>query len=137
MSGVVYEEEHRIEPVENELPPELFSEPEADAFVMPPSNFSNQVDLWSQPWLSAEEAESGFANPGFGKGPASASFEKFQPRMVFHAEPVVTVQDRQVVLSLFELGTFQMRLNLKPAFANPDALMPTSINPGISGSFSF
>ena len=61
----------------------------------------------------------------------------FQPKLDNQVEPVVTVLDRELAYSFFQLGGFKLNLNLKPAYPNPDAILPTRIDPGLSGSFSF
>ncbi len=65
------------------------------------------------------------------------NFEKFHSRLEYHVEPVLTVENRQLVYSLLGGGTFNLKLNFKPSFPTPDAFIPNRVMPGISGSFNF
>ncbi len=64
-------------------------------------------------------------------------FETLQPRAETKTDPLVTVQNQQLDYNLFDLGGFKLNLNFKPSYPTPEALLPTRIDPGISGSFSF
>ena len=104
---------------------------------LPPSDFSGQVDLWGEPWVKAPESQLSYASLSPEEAFKLATAERFQSRLEVRSEPVLTVQDRQVVYSLFGSGGFSLKFNLKPAYPSPEAWIPTRIYPGISGSFSF
>ena len=117
-----------------ELPSPLPFEFTAD---LAPSDFSGQVDLWGEPWVKAPESRLSYSNLSPEEAFKLATAERFQSRLEVRSEPVLTVQDRQVVYSLFGSGGFSLKFNLKPAYPSPEAWIPTRVYPGISGSFSF
>jgi hypothetical protein len=135
--GGLFAKRHRAATVKNHLPPVTLTDPAAVPFVVKASNFSDYVDLWGDPWAKTADTGSGYTSLVFGKEPPPASFETFQPKLDNQVEPVVTVLDRELAYSFFQLGGFKLNLNLKPAYPNPDAILPTRIDPGLSGSFSF
>jgi hypothetical protein len=139
LGGVVFEEKHRAETVKKHTFPAISTEqdPEEDTYLIPKSNFSGQVDLWGDPWVKTDDPDLTYASLAFKNGLKEASIEKFQARPDNGAEPVLTVLDRQVAYALFELGGVKLKFNLKPAFPNPEALLPTRLDPSITGSFSF
>jgi hypothetical protein len=104
---------------------------------LPPSDFSGQVDLWGEPWVKAPESPLSYASLSPEEAFKLATAERFQSRLDGRSEPVLTVHDRQVVYSLFGSGGFSLKVNLKPAYPSPEAWIPTRVDPGISGSFSF
>jgi hypothetical protein len=137
---VLFEEKHRAATAQKHLAPSGLTDPPAPFPAEDPfkaSNFSDQVDLWGEPWVKTPTADLNDAGLNFLNGLKPASFEKFQSRLDYKTEPVVTVLDREVACALFELGGFKLSLNLKPAYPNPEALLPSRIDPAIRGSFSF
>jgi hypothetical protein len=135
--GGLFAKRHRAATVKNHLPPVTLTDPATVPFVAKASNFSDNVDLWGDPWVKTADTGSGYASFVFENDPRFASFEMFQLKLDNQAEPVVTVLDRELAYSFFQLGGFKLNLNLKPAYPNPDAILPTRIDPGLSGSFSF
>jgi len=135
--GGLFAKRHRAATIKNHLPPVTLTDPAAAPFVVKASNFSDYVDLWGDPWVKTAGTGSGYPSLIFEKEPPPASFELFQLKPDYKAEPVVTVLDREVAYSFLQLGGFKLNLNLKPAYPNPDAILPTRIDPSISGSFSF
>jgi hypothetical protein len=136
-AGILFEEKHRAETIKNHIPPVALRDPAAAPFVIKDSNFSDQVDLWGDPWVKTADPGSGYTSLFFENEPRVAHFEMFQPKLDGQAEPIVTVLDREVAYSFFQLGGFKLNLKLKPAYPNPEAILPTRIDPSISGSFSF
>ena len=139
VGGVLFEEKHRAETVKQHPHPAAWTDPDPAgiAVVLQSSNFSDQVDLWGDPWVETDVPDFSHAYLAFGNDLKPASFEKFQSRRDHETEPVLTVQERQVGYSLLDFGGFKLNVNLEPAYRTPEALMPTRIDPGISGSFSF
>ena len=135
--GGLFAKRHRAATIKNHLPPVTLTDPATMPFVAKASNFSDNVDLWGDPWAKTADPGSGSASFAFEKEPRLASFDTFQLKLDNQLEPVVTVQDREFAYSFFQLGGFRLKLNLKPAYPNPEAILPTRIDPGISGSFSF
>jgi hypothetical protein len=137
MGVILFEEKHRAETIKNHLPPVVLRDPAAVPYAVEDSNFSDHVDLWGDPWVKTGEIRLDSASLSFQTDSRPASVEQFQSRLDYKTEPVLTVQDRQVAYSLFEAGGFTLTLNLKPAYPNPQALVPTGLDAGIGGSFSF
>lgn len=135
--GGLFAKRHRAETIKNHLPPVTLTDPATTPFMVEASNFSDNVDLWGDPWVKTADPGSRSASFVFEKAPRIAGFDMFQLKLDNQVEPVVTVQDRELAYSFFQLGGFKLKLNLKPAYLNPEAILPTRIDPGISGSFSF
>ncbi len=147
--GVWYEKYHRVEnplvaavvatvtTVTNRPAPVVVQDLPEESFQIEASNFSDSVDLWGDPWIKPDEVDSSYASLAFPEELHPANFEKFHPRLEYQADPLLTVSDRQLVYSLIGSSTFNLKLNFKPAFTNPDTWIPTRITPGISGSFNF
>jgi hypothetical protein len=134
--GVLFAEKHRAQPVQNHLPPVILQDPAQVPYLTGGNIFSGKIDLWGNPWAKTENvrpAYSSFPQKEF----KPVNLENFQPKLDVKNESVVTVQDREVAYALFEVGGFTLTVNLKPGYANPQALMPTRLNAGIGGSFSF
>lgn len=137
--GVLFEEKHRAETVKQHPHPAAWTDPDPAgiAEVIQSRNFSDQVDLWGDPRMKTDVPDFSYAYLAFGNDPKPASVEKFKSRLDSKTEPVLTVQERQVGYSLLDFRGFKLNVNLKPAYSTPEALMPTRIDPGISGSFNF
>ena len=138
----LFEEQHRAETAKKHpAPASVMEEPVPVTLLaldpIPESNFAGQVDLWGDHREKVPAADQTYAGLNFQNDPGPASFERLQPRLDIRAEPAVTVLDREVAYSLFQHGSFKLRLNFKPAYPNPDAIVPSRIDPGVSGSFSF
>jgi hypothetical protein len=137
VAGVLFEEKHRAQTMKNHLPPVVLGDPAEAPYLVKDSNFSDNVDLWGNSQGKTGEADSGYISLTFQNDLKSANFEKFQSQLDDKSESVLTVQDREVAYALFEVGGFTLTLNLKPAYPNPQALLPTRLDAGIGGSFSF
>jgi hypothetical protein len=137
VGGILFEEKHRAETIKNHLPPVVLGDPAAAPYMVRGNNFSDYVDLWGDPWVKTAHADSGYASLVFENDPKTASFEKFQSKLDYEAAPMITVQDREVAYALFQAGSFTLKLNLKPAYPNPEAILPTRIDASLGGSFSF
>jgi hypothetical protein len=137
VGGILFEEKHRAETIKNHLPPVVLGDPAAAPYVVWDNNFSDYVDLWGDPKVKTSHADSGYASFVFENDPKTASFEKFQSKLDYEAAPVITMQDREVAYALFQAGSFTLKLNLKPAYPNPEAILPTRIDASLGGSFSF
>jgi hypothetical protein len=135
--GVLFEEKHRAESIKNHLPPVALRDPTAVPVLASDSIFSGSVNLWGDPWVKTDEVRQNPASVAFPADLKPANVEQLQSKFDYKTEPVLTVQDRQVAYSLFQAGGFTLTLNLKPAYANPQALLPTHVDAGIGGSFSF
>jgi len=136
----LFEEKHRAETVKNHLPAPELKDP---AFLMPPvetpSGFSDYADLWGDPRPKNSDAGSFHASfaPQNEIEIVPADFEKIQFKPGDKTEPALSVKDKEAVLAILSASGFKLTVNLKPDFTTPETLLPTRIEPGIGGSFSF
>ena len=135
--GGLFAKRHRAGTITNHLPPVVLGDPAAAPYVVRDNNFSDYVDLWGDPWVKTAHADSGYTSLVFENDPKTASFEKLQSKLDYEAAPMITVQDREIAWALFQDGSFTLKLNLKPAYPNPEAILPTRIDASLGGSFSF
>jgi hypothetical protein len=138
----LFEEQHRAATVThhvvNLIPP---PESEAPRLLAPTvtreNHFAEYADLWGNPGAKYPDTDLAYSSLAFQKDLAAPASDKILAKPDMKTEPVLTVQDREAAYALFNLGGFKMTLNLKPAYATPEALLPNHIDPGIGGSFSF
>jgi hypothetical protein len=68
----------------------------------------------------------------------SGSYDQLQPRSGNNTtKHAVTVADRQLNYELYSSEGFAFKLNLKPAYPNPAAALPTGLDPGFGISLKF
>lgn len=138
----LFEEQHRAATVkhhvENHIAP---PESEAPRLMAQPAqtkiNFTQYADLWGNPWMQNPDPDQAYASLAFQKDLAPIGSEKILARPEVKTEPIITVQDREAAYAIFSGGGFKLTINLKPAYATPEALLPNHVDPGIGGSFSF
>jgi len=65
------------------------------------------------------------------------SFDRLQPRSGNTTKHALTVADRQLNYELLDSEGFALKLNLKPAYPNPTAAIPTGLDPGFGISLKF
>jgi hypothetical protein len=127
---------NRIAPPESEAP-RLESSPVAQG-----NNFADYADLWGNPWTKNSDPDFFYSSIAFQKDLAATASDKILARPDVKTEPVLTVQDREAAFAIFSAAGFRLTFNLKPVYGTSDALdpshlMPSHIDPGIGGSFSF
>jgi hypothetical protein len=138
VAGILFEEKHRAETMKHRLHPDALTNPADELFVVQENNFYDYVDLWGDPWVKANEPHlKNNSSLAVANSAMRASAEKFQPRVGDKNDPVVTVRNQQLDYNLLNFGGFKLSVDLKPAYATPEAILPNRIDPGISGSFSF
>jgi hypothetical protein len=135
--GILFEEKHRAETLKNHLPPVVLRDPSAAPETDNYTSFSDQVDLWGNPWAKPGDAGSSYAGLASQTNLPPTSFDQFQSKLDYNTQPVMTVQDREFNYALFEAGGFTLFLDLRPTYPNPQALMPSHVDAAIGGSFSF
>jgi hypothetical protein len=134
--GGLFAKKHRAQTIKNHLPPVILQDPAKVPYLTGGNIFSGEIDLWGDPWAKKENvtlAYSTFPQKEF----KPVNLENLQSKLDVKNESVVTVQDREVAYALFAAGGFTLTLNLKPAYPNPQATIPTRLDAGIGGSFSF
>jgi hypothetical protein len=67
----------------------------------------------------------------------SGSFNQLQSRSGNTTKHALTVADRQLNYELLDSEGFALKLNLKPAYPNPAAAIPTGLDPGFGISLKF
>jgi len=67
----------------------------------------------------------------------TGSFDKLQPMPDHAAKPMLTVADRKLDYQLYGSEGFALKLNLAPEYPNPEAPMPTRLDPGFGISIKF
>ena len=140
VTGVLFEERHRARTVDKQMISSALADPDPAgmAYVYNRrSNFSDQVDLWGDPWERPAGTDASYAGLAHGNDPKPATFEKIQPRSGDKVDPVITVENRHVDYRLFNLGSFKLNVDLTPGYPAPEAWLPNRVDPGLSGSFSF
>jgi hypothetical protein len=143
----LFEEQHRAATIThhvvNHIPPPESEAPRLLALTVARENhFAEYADLWGNPWVKYPETDSAYSSIAFQKDLAAPASDTILARPDVKTEPVLTVQDREAAFAIFSATGFRLTFNLKPVYATPDALnpshlMPSHIDPGIGGSFSF
>lgn len=143
----LFEEQHRAATLTHHVV-NLIAPPESEAPLLesPPvargNNFAAYADLWGNPGVKKTDSDFVYSSFAFQKDLAGPASDKILARPDVKTEPVLTVQDREAVFAIFSAAGFRLTFNLKPVYDTPDALdpshlMPSRIDPGIGGSFSF
>ncbi|HEY1490329.1 MAG TPA: hypothetical protein VGF90_04750 [Verrucomicrobiae bacterium] len=143
----LFEEQHRAATVAHHIA-NLIAPPKSEAPRLESSpvaqgnNFADYTDLWGNPWKNNTDPDFVYSSLAFQKDLATPALDKILARPDLKTEPVLTVQDREAAFAIFSAAGFRLTFNLKPVYATPDALdpshlMPSHIDPGIGGSFSF
>jgi hypothetical protein len=136
--GVLYEEKHRAAILYHPIVAPELAYPELEAQSLATNgSFLDNINLWDHSRVKTDEAGLSYTSFAFQKDFAPASFERLQSNLGGKTEPMLTVLDREVVYALFATRDFTLTLNLKPAYSNPQALMPSHIDAGLGGSISF
>ena len=139
VAGVVYEEKHRAEPVGKLIDLPGADYPGFQLHPMPPSShFVDQVDLWANP-AESNRADSAAAlgSLTFNNNPLPMGSWKIRSRPAPAKTPALTVEDRELQYAVLTSGGLTLTLDFTPTFANPDAWLPSRIDPGIGASFRF
>jgi hypothetical protein len=133
-----YEEKPRVEPPESHIPP---AEVTLARIAVPPlatnSHFLDNINLSYDPVVKISGPEPQPASLADERDLPSASLGKIQPKPHDTAAPVLTVVDRKLNYQLLGSKDFSLKLNLTPAYPNPEALIPTRLDPGVGVSIKF
>jgi hypothetical protein len=137
VAGVLFEEKHRAETLNHRLHPAALTNPATELFDIKENNFYEYVDLWGDPWVKTDDPDLNNSSIAVENAAKPASAEQFRLRVGDKTDPLLTVEDKKISYSFLDLGSLKLNVNLKPAYATPEAILPNRIDPGISGSFSF
>ncbi|MFZ0827972.1 MAG: hypothetical protein WAO02_11170 [Verrucomicrobiia bacterium] len=138
--GVVllYEEKHEVETDDTRIvSPELTYARMEMPQLATNGSFLDHINISYDPMMNLHDSEPQRASLALEKDPPPASLGRLQPRLVETRDPLLTVVDRQLNFELFGAEGFTLKLNLKPAYPNPTALIPTRLDPGIGVSIKF
>jgi multidrug efflux pump subunit AcrB len=141
--GIVYEEKHRAATIPHITPPELAYSVPYDGAEFPATNenFSDRVNLWFNPAQEIHADDLTYATVILQSelGDEASAYDRVQTRVADGKInlPSVDITDKSVNYSIFTIGNFTASLHLTPVLANPQAIIPTEIKPGLGGSFDF
>jgi hypothetical protein len=101
------------------------------------SGFLDKIYLSLDPPEKIHDPDLYHANLNFQSDLPSESYDKLPPQPGDTTKPRLTVADRKLNYELFGSGNFAFKLNLKPAYPYPEALIPTGLDPGFGLSLKF
>ena len=134
----LYEEKPRVETGESHIPSLEFSFAKLDLpHLETNSHFLDGIHLSYEPMAIIRDNEPTLASLAEEKDLPSARVQKLRPQPVETATPVFTVADSKLNIELLGAEGFSLKLNLTPAYPNPEALIPTRLDPGVGMSIKF
>jgi hypothetical protein len=101
------------------------------------SGFLDDIKISFDPPVTIHDPDLDHASLNFQRDLPSGSFDQLQPRRGDATKRALTVADRQLNYELFGSEGFALKLNLKPAYPNPEAAIPTGLAPGFGVSIKF
>lgn len=111
------------------------------AMAMPqlPTNgsFLENVTISYEPVVKIQDTDLQRVSLVFEKNPPPVNLEDLRPRPGNTRDPVLTFADRQLNYELFGAQGFSFKLNFKPGYPNPEALVPSRVDPGLGVSIKF
>jgi hypothetical protein len=99
--------------------------------------FLDDINLSLDPSVTIHDPDTNHASLNFQSDLPSGRFDELQPRPGNTPKRALTVADRQLNYELLDLNGFALKLNLKPAYSNPEAAIPSSLDPGFGISLKF
>lgn len=101
------------------------------------SGFLDNINLSLDPPVIIHDPDTHHASLNFQSDLPSEHFAGLQPRPGNTTKRALTVADRQLNYELYGSEGFAFKLNLKPAYSNPEAALPTGLDPGFGISLKF
>jgi hypothetical protein len=101
------------------------------------SGFLDNITLSLDPPVTIHDPELDHASLNLQRDLPSGHFAELQPRPGDATKHALTVADRQLNYELYGSEGFAFKLNLKPAYPNPAAAIPTGLDPGFGISLKF
>ena len=101
------------------------------------SGFLDNINLSFDPQVKIHDPDPYLARLNFQSDLPSGSFDKLQPGLGNATKSRLTVADRRLNYELFNSGSFVFKVNLKPGYSYPEALIPTRLDPGLDISIKF
>jgi len=101
------------------------------------SGFLDDIKISFDPPAPIRDSDLDHASLNLQRDLPSGSFDKIQPRPGDTTKRALTVANRQLNYELLGSEGFALKLNLKPAYPNPEATIPTGLDPGFGISLKF
>jgi hypothetical protein len=102
------------------------------------SGFLDDINLSLDPPVTTHDLKPNHAGFNFQKDLPSGSFDQLPPpRSGDATKTALTVKNRELNYELFGSEGFAFKLYLKPGYPNPEAPIPTRLDPGLGVSFKF
>jgi hypothetical protein len=101
------------------------------------SGFLDDIKISFDPPVTIHDPDLDRASLNLQRDLASGSFAELQPRPGDATKHALTVADRQLNYELYGSEGFAFKLNLKPAYPNPAAALPTGLDPGFGINLKF
>ena len=101
------------------------------------SDFLDDIKLSPDASVTIHDSDPHHAGFNFQKDLPSGSFDQLPRRSGNATKPAFTVVNRELDYELFGSEGFAFKLNLKPAYPNPAAALPTRLDPGFGISLKF
>jgi hypothetical protein len=101
------------------------------------SHFLDDINLTYDPMVIIRDPTPQPASLVYAKDLPSARLGRISAAPGDTAEPTLTVADRKLNYELIGSEGFSLKLNLAPAYPNPEALIPTRLDPGVGLSIKF
>ena len=94
------------------------------------SGFLDNINLSYDPGVEIHNPDPQSASRSLQTDIPAGSFDRLPPRTGPATKPGLTVADRRLNYQLLDSGGFAFKLNLTPAYSNPEAAIPNALDPG-------
>ena len=101
------------------------------------SGFLDDIKISFDPPVTIHDPDLDHASLNLQRDLPSGSYDQLQSRSGNTTKHALTVADRQLNYELLDSEGFALKLNLKPAYPNPAAAIPTGLDPGFGISLKF
>jgi hypothetical protein len=139
--GLVFfhEKKPRVETGEHRIPPPELTYANMDApHLATNSHFLDNINLSYEPLANIRDPDAQPTSLAYETNlPPAVSLEKWRPKPDHTMKPGLTVADRKLNFELLGSQGFSLQLNLTPVYPNPEALIPTRLDPGVGVSIKF
>jgi hypothetical protein len=107
--------------------------------LTPPMNadFLDNIQLSLDAPVKTSDPDSIRARLNLQNNLPAAGYDRLQPRPGGTTKTAFTLEDRQLNYELFGSQDFALKLSLKAVYANPEALLPTRLDPALGVSVKF
>jgi hypothetical protein len=141
LAAVIYvsEEKPRVETGESHVPtpPELTLAKMEVPQVATNSHFLDNINISYDTAVKIQDPDPQPASLANGNDLPYASPGKIRPKPEDTTPPPLTVAGRKLNYELLGSDSFSLKFNLTPAYPNPEALVPTRLDPGVGVSIKF